>query len=102
MSAFNPCRFPGCTSTYAGDHTFHPVYVADYRDHEIVRAAEAFEIANAARYPGALITYREGDAHSMPRVGYLVRRYVDERGNEVSEALTDDEIATLARAREGK
>ena len=97
--AIKPCRYPGCTSTYAGEHTWHTLALLDARSSDFVRDATREDIEIAAHYPGALITYQFGDAYSAPRCGYLAKSERDSAGNDVYTALDDDEIAAIARAR---
>ena len=117
-----PCRYPGCTSTYAGEHTWHKpltlcaicgapahasetddrdrcevcraaIYLADWRTGEVIRRATRDEIARAARDPHGDFTYAGTYGN---RGAYLVRVLDDE--NETTVPLDVAEIVTLARA----
>lgn len=65
--AIKPCRYPGCTSTYAGEHTWHPrLYLADWRTGEVIREATRDEVSAARRAPGG--EWLVGDTAYLVRV----------------------------------
>lgn len=82
-----PCRHPDCTSTYAGEHTWHnaPAWIANWRTGEVIRRVTIAEVRAARRAPGG--EWLVGDT------AYIVRVLDDECQTVIP--LTDDDITAI-------